>query len=104
MAMHNFVVVDAAIKTRLVASALSSGEKIQNCRWVLQQLLSATGAPPLGIMIGKDLAMEMASARSLTLLEFDVHWDSLIASFDDNAMVIRYLTKIHEDRARWCGE
>ncbi|KAG0354821.1 hypothetical protein BGX24_006815, partial [Mortierella sp. AD032] len=30
MAMHNIVVVDAAFKTRLVASALTSGEKIQD--------------------------------------------------------------------------
>jgi hypothetical protein len=36
MAMHNFVVVDSAFRTRIVASALTSGEKIQDCRWVLQ--------------------------------------------------------------------
>jgi hypothetical protein len=66
MAMHNFVVVDSAFRTRLVASALTSGEKIQDCRWVLQQLLAATGGvPPGGIMLDKDLAMETACEKVL---------------------------------------
>ncbi|KAG0037121.1 hypothetical protein BGZ89_008287, partial [Linnemannia elongata] len=144
MAMHNFVVVDSAFKTRLVASALTSGEKIQDCRWVLQQLLEATdGVPPGGIMVDKDLAMEtacekvlpntavyncvwhagrnrfqqlhktlgvrwsafesdlMATARSLTPSEFDHNWADLLSSYGDNIKVRGYLTKIHEDRARW---
>ncbi|KAG0292408.1 hypothetical protein BGZ96_004155 [Linnemannia gamsii] len=48
-------------------SALTSGEKIQDCRWVLQQLLAATGGiPPGGIMLDKDLAMETAWERVLS--------------------------------------
>ncbi|KAF9898662.1 hypothetical protein EC991_010687, partial [Linnemannia zychae] len=65
MAMHNFVVVDSAFRTRPVASALTSGKKIQDYCWVLQQLLAAGGGSPGGIMIDKDLAMETACERML---------------------------------------
>lgn len=61
MPLHCFVVIDCNNKTRLIATALTRGEKMSEYDWVLRQLHKAGGAvAPQVLVADEDLAMDSA--------------------------------------------
>lgn len=64
MALHCFVAVDCENKTRLVANALTVGQKESDQAWVLAQLVKSAGQPTT-ILVDNDHAMDAALANDL---------------------------------------
>ena len=66
MLLNSLVVVDANSKSRLVASALLSGETTKDYEWLLQQILEANNqlAPNL-LLVDEDPAMEATCASQI---------------------------------------
>lgn len=66
MPMHCFVVVDSKFKSRLIASAVTSGETTDDYAWALLQLLTVSGnVAPAAVMLDQDPAMDAACSRIL---------------------------------------
>lgn len=64
MPLHCFVVVDSENKTRLVASALTLGQKESDHAWVLESLKASVGVFPKVLLVDNDAAMDAAIANS----------------------------------------
>ena len=66
MPLHQFVVVDSNFKTRLVANAITAGEKQFEYEWVLEELLKTMdNTQPGAIILDKDPSMIGACDRKL---------------------------------------
>ncbi|KAG0075275.1 hypothetical protein BGZ93_004236, partial [Podila epicladia] len=64
MPLNVLVIVDNNGKSCLVGCSLVSGEKIEDYKWILNQLLAAcNNLPPNVIIVNEDPAMEAACAN-----------------------------------------